>query len=59
MMEGTPLPADIIARFANKTMNVVGYECNQVQRTADGDIPLPINAACKTRSPPSADTRTF
>ena len=46
MMEGTPLPPAIVERFKNKTMAVVGYECNQVGEDADGnEYPIPINAA--------------
>jgi hypothetical protein len=46
MMEGTPLPPDIVSRFNKKTMAVVGYECNQIAETADGkEYPIPINAA--------------
>ena len=45
MMDAVPLPADVIARFANKTMAIRGYECNQVMKSPNGDIPVPINAA--------------
>lgn len=47
MMEGTPLPPEIVARFQNKTMAVVGYECNQVGRDPDTgeEYAIPINAA--------------
>jgi hypothetical protein len=53
MMEGTPLPPEIVSRFRNKTMAVVGYECNQVGRMADGtEYEIPINAACEPPFPP-------
>ena len=45
MMDPVPLPADVVSRFANKTMAIRGYECNQVMKSEDGDIPVPINAA--------------
>ncbi len=47
MMEGTALPAEIVARFRNKTMAVVGYECNQVGRDPETgeEYAIPINAA--------------
>lgn len=46
----TPLPEvnltdDIIKRFNNKAMAVVGIEADQVRRTKDGDISLPITVA--------------
>lgn len=46
MMEGTPLPPEIVRRFTNKTMAVVGYECNQIAEIPDGtEYAIPINAA--------------
>ena len=33
MMEPVDLPQDIVKRFANKTMVIVGYETDQVQKT--------------------------
>lgn len=40
------VPPAIVERFRNKTMAVVGYECNQVGEDADGkEYPIPINAA--------------
>jgi hypothetical protein len=45
MLAEVPLPADVVARFANSTMAVRGYECNQVMRSASGDIPVPISAS--------------
>ena len=45
MMEGTPLPPRIVRRFKNKTMAVVGYECNQIGQMANGsEYAIPINA---------------
>eukprot|EP00662_Eupelagonemidae_sp_cell21_P015546 gene15546-61855_t len=42
MMDGTPLPPEIVSRFDGKVM-----ACNQVQKDPAGgpDIPVPINAA--------------
>ena len=45
MMEPVNLPRNIINKFANKTMAVVGYEVDQVFRTKNGDIPFPITWA--------------
>jgi len=39
------LPADIVDRFKDKTMAVVGFEMDQVRRTDDGDVSIPINVA--------------
>lgn len=46
-MAPVPLPQEIIQRFANKTMAVVGYEVDQVRRNPKGgeDIPVPITHA--------------
>ena len=46
----TPLPevnlsAALIQRFKNKAMAVVGIEADQVRRTKDGDVSVPINVA--------------
>ena len=46
MMDLVPLPPTVVQRFANKTMAIRGYECNQAMETAGGiDIPVPISAA--------------
>lgn len=45
MMEPVPLPVDIVNQFAGRTMAITGYESDQVMRTAQGDVPLPITAA--------------
>jgi hypothetical protein len=42
MMDPIPIPAEIKARFANKTMAIIGYEVDQVFRTPEGDKPVPI-----------------
>lgn len=49
MMDPVPLDERIVARFANKTMAVVGYEVDQVRRTAAGDVPVPITHAYNHR----------
>ena len=41
----TKLPQDIVKRFAGKGMAVVGFEVDQVRKTPDGDVSLPINLA--------------
>ena len=35
MMDPIPLDADIVARFKDKTMAIVGYESNQVHLNLD------------------------
>ena len=35
-LEPVPLPADVVRRFDGKAMAVVGYEVDQVRRTAEG-----------------------
>ena len=50
-MEAVKLPADIIERFANRTMAIVGYEVDQVRRVPNPDtgtledVPVPITHA--------------
>jgi hypothetical protein len=36
MMNETKLPADFVARFANKTVAITGYECDSVRTLPDG-----------------------
>lgn len=40
------LPSDIVERFRGKGMAVVGFEVDQVRKTPEGDVSLPINLAC-------------
>ena len=42
MMDPSPLPADIVKRFAGKAIAVVGYEVDQVYKTPTGDESVPI-----------------
>jgi len=37
------LPADIVQRYAGRGMAVVGYEVDQVRRTPEGDVSVPIS----------------
>ena len=39
------LPPDIVARFDDKVMALVGFEADQVRRTPDGDVSVPITVA--------------
>lgn len=39
------IPADIVKRFDGKAMAIVGIEMDQVRRTPQGDIPVPISMA--------------
>ena len=41
-MEDVDLPEIIISRFKGKTMAIVGYEVDQVIRTENGDVSVPI-----------------
>jgi len=40
-----PLPEDIVRRFDGKAIAIVGLEMDQVRRTPQGDVPVPINVA--------------
>jgi len=42
MMDPVPLDKDVIDKFSGKIMAVVGYETDQVIRSPDGDISVPI-----------------
>ena len=39
------LPSDIVKRFHNKPMAVIGLEWDQVRRTPKGDVSVPMNVA--------------
>lgn len=39
------LPQDIVDRFAGKAMAIVGYEIDQVRKTPEGDVSVPITLA--------------
>ena len=41
------LPAEIVKRCKGKAMAIVGFESDQVRRTPDGDVSLPINLAVR------------
>jgi len=45
MMDPVPLDPDLVTRFKGKTMALVGYETDQVMRTPEGDVPVPITWA--------------
>jgi len=45
MMDPIPLDKDIVERFNGKTLAIVGYETDQVMKTDDGDISVPITWA--------------
>ena len=45
LLDPVPLPQDIVQRFAGKTMAVIGYESDQVRKTPDGDVSVPITWA--------------
>merc|ERR1712223_1850227 len=45
MMDPVPLDQEIIDKFKGKTLAIVGYETDQVMRTASGDVSVPITHA--------------
>lgn len=45
MMGDVLLPENIIKEYQNKTMAIVGYEMDQVFKTPDGDVSVPITWA--------------
>ena len=45
MMDPVPLDKDLVERFDDKTMAVVGYETDQVFKTPAGDQSVPITWA--------------
>merc|ERR1719369_264581 len=45
MMDPVPLDEKLGERFAGKTMAIIGYETDQVMKTSDGDVSVPITWA--------------
>ena len=45
MLDPVPLPDEIVKKYKGKGMAIIGFETDQVRRTPDGDVPLPINVA--------------
>ena len=45
MMDPVDLPQEIIKRFEDKGMAIVGFEFDQVRKTSTGDISVPMNLA--------------
>merc|ERR1719167_222303 len=45
MMDPVPLDEKLVERFAGKTMAIIGYETDQVMKTSDGDVSVPITWA--------------
>ncbi len=41
-MDAVALPPEVVSRFANKTIAIIGYETDQVFRTPEGDKSVPI-----------------
>jgi hypothetical protein len=42
-LPAVPLPKDLIERFDGKGIAIVGYEVDQVRKTHQGDVSVPIN----------------
>ena len=40
----TPMPPAMVKKYAGKAMAIVGWEIDQVRRTPDGDVSVPISA---------------
>lgn len=40
-----PLPPEVVERYRGKGMAVLGFEVDQVRRTPQGDVSVPINVA--------------
>jgi hypothetical protein len=40
----SPLPAEVVAKYAGKKMAIVGWEIDQVRQTPEGDKSVPISA---------------
>ena len=47
------LPEDLVHRFDGKAMAIVGVEMDQVMKTPDGDVSVPINCALRVLVSPS------
>ena len=45
------LPKDIQQKFDGKVMAIVGVEMDQVRKTPQGDVSVPINIACARLRP--------
>lgn len=39
-----PFPDELVKKYAGKAMAVLGWEIDQVRKTPDGDVSVPINA---------------
>merc|ERR1719261_88175 len=39
------LPADVVKKYEGRGMAIVGFEIDQVQRTPEGDVSIPISAS--------------
>ena len=44
-LEPVDLPTDVVRRYNNSEMAIVGWEIDQVRRTPDGDVSVPISAS--------------
>ena len=45
LMDPVTIPDEIVQRFTNKTMAIIGYENDQVRQTPTGDVSVPITWA--------------
>jgi hypothetical protein len=46
----SPLPEDIVQRYAGKGMAIVGFEVDQVRKTLAGDVSVPISGTSSRRN---------
>lgn len=44
-LDPTPLPDEMVKKYAGKGMAIVGWEIDQVRRTPKGDVSVPISAS--------------
>lgn len=44
-LEPTSFPSEIVQRYKGRSMAIIGWEIDQVRRTPDGDVSVPISAS--------------
>jgi len=45
MQDPVPIPPELVKRFDGKAMAITGFECDQVFKTPNGDVHVPISQA--------------
>ena len=41
-LEPAPFPEEVVTKWANRSMAIIGWEIDQVRRTPEGDVSVPI-----------------